>query len=63
MLTSMLSPKRCEALYREATDAMGIPRIELENYEADDIMGALAEQAKAKDIDTFLITGILCCPG
>ena len=40
-------------------DAFGWPLYELDDYEADDIMGALAVQAKQKDIDTFLITSDL----
>jgi DNA polymerase-1 len=37
-------------------DAFGWPLYELDDYEADDIMGALAVQAKDKDIETILIT-------
>lgn len=40
-------------------DAFGWPLYELDDYEADDIMGALAEQAKEKDIETLLITSDL----
>src|SRR5690349_2647456 len=43
-------------LLHELLDAFGWPLYELDDYEADDIMGALAEQAKKKDIETFLIT-------
>jgi DNA polymerase I len=42
---------------RELIDAMGIPFIELANYEADDIIGTLA--AKAKDVETIIVTGDL----
>jgi DNA polymerase-1 len=37
-------------------DAFGWPLYELDDYEADDIMGTLACQASAQDIETMLIT-------
>lgn len=40
-------------------EAFGWPLYELDDYEADDIMGTLAVQASAKDIDTMLITSDL----
>lgn len=40
----------------ELLDAFGWPLYELDDYEADDIMGALAVQAKARGIETLLIT-------
>lgn len=40
----------------ELLDAFGWPLYELDDYEADDIMGALAMQASAQDIETLLIT-------
>src|SRR6185295_11053199 len=43
----------------ELLDAFGWPLYELDDYEADDIMGALAMQAKKKDIETLLITSDL----
>ncbi len=43
----------------ELLDAFGWPLYELDDYEADDIMGALAEQARKKDIETLLITSDL----
>ncbi|HET6924633.1 MAG TPA: DNA polymerase I, partial [Candidatus Saccharimonadales bacterium] len=43
----------------ELLDAFGWPLYELDDYEADDIMGTLAVQASAKDIDTMLITSDL----
>lgn len=43
----------------ELLDAFGWPLYELDDYEADDIMGALAVQAKKKDIETLLITSDL----
>lgn len=43
-------------LLHELLDAFGWPLYELDDYEADDIMGALADQAKKKDIETYLIT-------
>ncbi len=43
----------------ELLDAFGWPLYELDDYEADDIMGALAVQARKKNIETFLITSDL----
>lgn len=40
-------------------EAFGWPLYELDDYEADDIMGTLAVQASEKDFDTFLITSDL----
>lgn len=39
--------------------SLGWPLYELDGYEADDIMGAFAVQAKAKDIETYLVTSDL----
>ncbi|MGZ6004828.1 MAG: DNA polymerase I [Candidatus Saccharimonadales bacterium] len=46
-------------LLHELLEAFGWPLYELDDYEADDIMGALAVQAKEKDIETFLVTSDL----
>jgi len=43
----------------ELLDAFGWPLYELDDYEADDIMGTLATQAKAKNIETMLISSDL----
>jgi DNA polymerase I len=43
-------------MLHELLEAFGWPLYELDDYEADDIMGALAVQAKAKDIETLLVT-------
>lgn len=43
-------------ILHELLEAFGWPLYELDDYEADDIMGALAVQATAQDIDTLLIT-------
>lgn len=40
-------------------DAFGWPLYELDDYEADDIMGTLAVQARAKGLDTALVTSDL----
>ncbi|HUC78621.1 MAG TPA: DNA polymerase I, partial [Candidatus Saccharimonadales bacterium] len=39
--------------------AFGWPLYELDDYEADDILGTLAHQAKQKDIETMLVTSDL----
>src|SRR3989344_9549174 len=46
-------------LLHELLDAFGWPLYELDDYEADDIMGALAVQAREKDIETMLVTSDL----
>lgn len=43
-------------LLHELLEAFGWPLYELDDYEADDIMGALATQATKKDIETMLVT-------
>lgn len=43
----------------ELLDAFGWPLYELDDYEADDIMGTLAVQAREKDLETMLITSDL----
>ena len=42
---------------REMVDAFGIPRLELEGYEADDILGSIAHQSVAKGFGVKIITG------
>lgn len=44
---------------QELLAAFGWPLYELDDFEADDIMGTLAMQATAKDIETMLITSDL----
>lgn len=46
-------------ILHELLDAFGWPLYELDDYEADDIMGTLAVQARQKDIETMLITSDL----
>jgi len=43
-------------MLHELLAAFGWPLYELDDYEADDIMGTLAVQAKEKGIDTLLVT-------
>jgi len=43
----------------ELLEAFGWPLYELDDYEADDILGAFAKQAEAKDIETCLLTSDL----
>src|SRR5476649_1143284 len=44
---------------QELLNAFGWPLYELDDYEADDIMGTLAVQASQEDIETLLITSDL----
>jgi len=46
-------------ILHELLDAFGWPFYELDDYEADDILGAFAEQATAKGIETCLLTSDL----
>src|SRR3954471_12554797 len=46
-------------LLHELLEAFGWPLYELDDYEADDIMGALSVQAAKKDIEVMLITSDL----
>jgi DNA polymerase-1 len=46
-------------ILHDLLDAFGWPLYELDDYEADDIMGALAVQASKKNIETMLITSDL----
>lgn len=46
-------------ILQELLQAFGWPLYELDDYEADDIMGTLAVQATKKDIETMLITSDL----
>ena len=38
-------------------EALHIPAYSLENYEADDVLAALARQAEAKGLETLIVTG------
>ncbi len=46
-------------ILHEVLEAFGWPLYEFDDYEADDIMGTLAVQAKAKNIETLLVTSDL----
>jgi len=37
--------------------ALGLPIVEREGFEADDIMGTLAREGEAQDLDVYLVTG------
>lgn len=43
-------------LVREATEALGLPAVELEGYEADDLIATYAKQATAKGIPVKIIS-------
>ncbi len=42
---------------RELVEAFHIPVFELENYEADDVLGTLSRQAQDKGIETIIVSG------
>ena len=44
---------------REMIRAFNIPAIEVEGYEADDVIGALAEEATREGLETTIVTGDL----
>jgi DNA polymerase-1 len=44
-------------LLRELLDGFGWPLYEVDNYEADDIMGTFAKEANEKGVDACLVTG------
>ncbi len=46
-------------IMHELLDALGWPLYEIDDYEADDILGTFAKQAEAKGIETCLITSDL----
>jgi DNA polymerase I len=41
---------------RRLCEALRLPMLEMEGYEADDVIGALARQAKEKDLEIFIVT-------
>jgi len=43
-------------LIREATKALGLKYLEVENYEADDIIATYAKMAKTENIETVIIS-------
>jgi len=45
------------ALLREVLEALNLDYIELQGYEADDIIGTLSRMAEESDIDTIILTG------
>ncbi len=42
---------------RELVDAFNFPRLEMEGYEADDVLGSIAKQAQAQGFSVKIITG------
>ena len=42
---------------RQMVDAFNIPRLEVENFEADDVLGTIARQAEEKGLGVKIITG------
>lgn len=44
-------------IIRDVVDAMGIPIIEMDGFEADDVIGTLTKQAEAEGVDAFVVSG------
>lgn len=44
-------------IIKDVLDAMNIKRVEIEGYEADDILGTLAKKSRNQNIQTVLFTG------
>ena len=42
---------------RELVDAFGFPRLEMEGYEADDVLGSIAHKAAEKGLGVKIVTG------
>ena len=42
---------------RQVVATLSIPILELEGYEADDVLGTIARQAKDHDVPVHIITG------
>ncbi|MFQ6100642.1 MAG: DNA polymerase I [Anaerolineae bacterium] len=42
---------------RQVVEKLGIPIFEQEGYEADDLLGTLAQQARGQGVDTLIVTG------
>ena len=42
---------------KELVDTLGVPRLEVEGYEADDVLGSTAKQMAAKGYDVRIMTG------
>lgn len=42
---------------REVAESMNLPILEVEGFEADDLMGTLARRAKEKEMEVILVTG------
>jgi DNA polymerase-1 len=42
---------------KEVTEALGLPWVELEKYEADDIIGTLGREAERRGLETIIVTG------
>ena len=41
----------------QVVDALGIPRVAMQGYEADDIIGTLAKRAEREGIECFMVSG------
>jgi len=46
-------------IVREVIGMLGMPIVELQGYEADDVIGSLAQHATAAGIDTYIVSGDL----
>jgi len=46
-------------IVREIARMMGMPIVELEGYEADDVIGTLVQKARAASVDTMIVSGDL----
>ncbi len=44
-------------ILKEMLDAMGIYRMELQGFEADDLIGTIAKSCSDQGVDTFVVTG------
>jgi len=42
---------------KEATEALNLPTLEMEGYEADDIIGTLAREGERREMNVWIVTG------
>ncbi len=46
-----------EPLIREVIESLGLPQVQVEGYEADDVIATLAEKAAVEGEEVFIVTG------
>jgi len=44
-------------ILKEILDSMGLPRIEMEGFEADDLIGSISKKSREKNMKAYILTG------